>query len=171
MGVVGAEVHLHVVVVASRVAVESGRGDHLELEGRLLQVVRVAAVADEVVGGFPLIDDNFLCVPEEGVLRVVCGGVPGVGDDGGTDVGAVHAQEAPVVAAPDDGGFGHGVGPSVVPDDEHVLVSCIGLGAPNCKPLSLYPEIVSIVVTGLDDRGDPNHPICDIDHTALQLKF
>ena len=55
------------MVVASRVAVGSGRGDHLELEGRLLQVGRVSAVADEVVGRL-LVEDNFLGVPDEGVL-------------------------------------------------------------------------------------------------------
>ena len=82
------------VVVASRVAVGSG-GDHLELEGRLLQVVRVAAVADEVVGRLPLVDDNFLGLPDEVVKDAMCV----VGEDVGVDVGVVHGQEAPVFAA------------------------------------------------------------------------
>ena len=131
----------------------------------------MAAVADEVVDGFPLVDVYFLGVFDEGVLGVVASAMIAIGQEVGADVGAVHAQETPVVAAPCDGGFGHGVGPGVVPDDEHVFVDSVGFGALYCKPLSLNPEIVSIVVAGLDHRLNPDHPIRDINHATLQLKF
>ena len=126
------------MVVASRVAVGSG-GDHLELEGRLLQVVRVAAVADEVVGQLPFVDDNFLCLPDEGVLGWL--------------------------KLPGDGGLGHGVGRCVLPA-MNMFVDSVGSGTFYRKSFSLDPGIVSIFATGFGGRRTPDHSIGDIDDSA-----
>ena len=55
----------------------------------------MVAVADEVVGRLPLVDDNFLGLPDEVVKDAMCV----VGEDVGVDVDVVHGQEAPVFAA------------------------------------------------------------------------
>ena len=57
-------------------------------------------------------------------------------------------HEAPVIAASLNGaGLSHGVGPSVVPDDKHVLVDRSGDRILDGKAAGLYPQIVSIVVS------------------------
>ena len=47
------------------------------------------------MGRLPLVDDNFLGLPDEVVKDAMCV----VGEDVGVDVGVVHGQEAPVFAA------------------------------------------------------------------------